>query len=74
MGNKLEINKILKINNEIINVKKNNPNDYFSIKSLKNKMSKQISKVLDNNYSYNYMTGPSIPSIESSDLSDSSED
>lgn len=65
MCNNLEINKILKINNDIINTKSTDPNDYFSIKSLKNKLSKQISKTLTN---YNdYISGPSIPSILSSE-------
>ena len=50
MDNNLEINKILKINNAIINTKNDNPNDYFSIKSLKNKLSKQISEALNTKY------------------------
>lgn len=73
MDNNLEINKILKINNAIINTKSDNPNDYFSIKTLKNKLSKQISEALNTNYKTddnNYISGPSIPSILSSDSSD----
>jgi hypothetical protein len=73
MDNNLDINKILRINNAIINTKNNNPNDYFFLKSLKNKLYKQISETLDTNYNKNvdnYISGPSIPSTLSINVSE----
>lgn len=53
-----ELENILEINNKLIKIKSNNPNDFMNLKINQSKLSKQINYIL--NY---YISGPSIPSI-----------
>ena len=62
MSRETEIRNILEINNKLISIKSNNPNDYFTIKSTRFRLSKRINNLL-NNKKPNQISGPSIPSI-----------
>lgn len=52
MNRETELRSILEINNKLIKIQSNNPNDYFQLKSTRFKLSKRINNLLDNNYSH----------------------
>lgn len=53
MNRRSELQKILEVNNQIIQIKTSNPNDYFKIKSARFKLSKRISNYLKGSESSN---------------------
>jgi hypothetical protein len=58
ISKRYKINRILEINNKIIKIKSNNPNDYFSLKKNRFALQKSINELLKS-----YNSGPSSPSI-----------